>query len=113
MFWLPKELQDYIYSYDDNAYYNRIFGQSLSHIIHLYKRKQYILSITRIHYQYQIYIDKYTPYYRGTMIPRAKLSLKQYIVDRNRIYEPPVWCIKDMIVHKRSSHSNNLPILEG
>jgi hypothetical protein len=107
MFWLPKELQDYIYSYDDNTYYKRLYGQSLSQILHLYKRSQSILTITHIHQNYQIFIEQYKPFYRNTNIPRKRLSLKEYIVKRNKDYEPPIWSIGYV------SSYNHLLLLEG
>ena len=85
MYWLPKELQDYIYSYDDNVYYKNIYHHALKDLLHSHYRTTTEKVMRYIHIDYGIYLKHYTELYRGTYIPRMKMSLKKYIIERSRL----------------------------
>lgn len=77
MFSLPKELQDCIYSFDDNTYYKSLYKNVINEILNKY---YFNLCMSRIsiHDQYDIYLTFNSLFH--------KQSFKQYVISRNIYY---------------------------
>lgn len=62
---LPEEIIRYIYSFDDNLYYRRLYNQSLHEMICIYAKDQVSSHIQHIHTVYRVFsqFNKPTPFY--------------------------------------------------
>jgi hypothetical protein len=82
MFSLPKELQDCIYSFDDNTYYKSLYKNVINEILNIYYFNLCMLRIS-IHDQYDIYLKNNSLFH--------KLSFKQYLISRNIYYNRSIF----------------------
>lgn len=77
---LPKELIDYIYSYDDNVYWKSIYNKNTS-IIELARVKNiYITYLSNMHTYYDIYKNK------EFRILNGGLNASKYILRHQKKY---------------------------
>ena len=71
MFLLPKELIDYIFSFDDNIYHKTNYRFVMTELTDMFNKKRCDIFISRIHAFYNIYlICNYLP----------NMSLSQYVL---------------------------------
>ena len=72
MFLLPKELVDYIYSFDDNIHYKKNYRFVMTELTDMFNKKCCHVFISRIHTYYDIYLImcNYFPY----------MNLSQYVL---------------------------------
>lgn len=87
---LPDVLIDYIFSFDDNNYYKKIYKNAIKHILHIHHRVVTNMFLSQFYHFYSIYANPYVHYPAW----HRNLNQSQYILHSVSTHGVQIICDK-------------------